>query len=169
MTFQFTDNVEIKGTRIRDDGYLVADAKCARTGVQRYLGIEVNRPDLEFVDVLRPESEVFNDEAMKSFAHRPVTNDHPSEPVNSENWKEVAVGQTSDEIRRDQKYLRVPLMIADKSTIDQVQSGKRELSSGYTCDLEFEAGVTSEGVTYDAIQKNIRANHVAIVSRGRAG
>ena len=75
---QFTDTVTIAGTRIRDDGYLVVDARVARTGIQRYLGSEVDRPDLPFVDVLRPESEVFTTDAMASFAHRPVTDDHPT-------------------------------------------------------------------------------------------
>ena len=169
MTFQFTDTMTIQGTRIRDDGYLVADAACARTGIQRYLGIECGRPELEFVDVYRPEEEVFSDEAMASFAHRPVTNDHPAEPVTKDNWKELAVGQTSDEVKKDNKFLRVPLMVADASAIEDVQNGKRELSAGYKCDLKFEKGTTSDGKTYDAIQTNIRANHVAIVDRGRAG
>src|SRR5690606_2300087 len=31
------------------------------------------------------------------------------------------------------------------------------------------AGQTANGEAYDAVQKNIRANHVAIVQRGRAG
>jgi hypothetical protein len=34
----FTDAVTVAGTRRRDDGYLVADARIARTGIQTYLG-----------------------------------------------------------------------------------------------------------------------------------
>lgn len=165
----FTDTVEIAGTRLRDDGYLVVDARVARTGVQRYLGVEVGKPDLDFVDVYRPESEVFADEAMASFAHRPVTDDHPSVAVTADNWKELSVGSTADEVARDKKFLRVPLMVADGEAIKKVQAGKRELSAGYSCDLKFEKGTTFDGKTYDAIQTNIRANHVAIVQRGRAG
>lgn len=166
---KFTDSVEIAGTRKRDDGYLVVDARVARTGIQRYLGVEVGKPDLDFVDVYRPEAEVFSDEAMASFAHRPVTDDHPTEQVTADNWKKLSVGQTADEVSRDKKFLRVPLMVADAETISKVESGKRELSAGYTCDLKFEKGTTSDGKAYDAIQTNIRANHVAIVQRGRAG
>lgn len=166
---QFTDTVTIAGTRIRDDGYLVVDARVARTGIQRYLGSEVGRPDLPFVDVLRPESEVFTTDAMASFAHRPVTDDHPTVAVTSDNWKQLSVGQTDGDIKRDGDFLRVPLMVADGATIQKVQGGKRELSAGYTCDLQWEAGTTPDGLKYDAIQTNIRANHVAIVARGRAG
>ena len=81
---QFTDAVTVAGTRRRDDGYLVADARIARTGIQTYLGSEVGKPDMSTVRVYRPGSEVFSDDTMKSAAHRPVTNDHPPELVSSE-------------------------------------------------------------------------------------
>lgn len=166
---QFTDAVTIKGTRLRDDGYLVVDARVARTGIQRYLGSEVGRPDLAVVDVYRPEAEVFSADAMASFAHRPVTDDHPKGAVTADNWKQLSVGQTDGEIKRDGDFLRIPLMVADAATIQKVQAGKRELSAGYTCDLKWEPGTTPDGLKYDAVQTNIRANHVAIVTRGRAG
>ena len=167
---QFVDAVKIAGTRVREDGYLVVDARIARANnVQRYLGSEVGRPELPFVDVFRPESEVFSTDALASFAHRPVTDDHPKEAVTKDNWKKLAVGQTDGEIKRDGDFLRVPLMVSDGAAIDKVQAGKRELSAGYTCDLKWEKGTSPGGETYDAVQTNIRANHVAIVARGRAG
>jgi hypothetical protein len=50
-----------------------------------------------------------------------------------------------------------------------VETGKRqELSCGYTCDLDPTPG-EYQGERYDAIQRNIRGNHVALVTRGRAG
>lgn len=166
---KFTDTVSIAGTRKRDDGYLVVDARVARTGIQRYLGSEVGKPELPFVDVYRPPEEVFAADAMASFAHRPVTDDHPTQAVTADNWKELAVGQTSDEIRKDDGFLRVPLMVADGATIAKVETGKRELSAGYTCDLLFTPGTTPDGQTYDAVQTKIRSNHIAIVQAGRAG
>lgn len=166
---KFSDSVSVLGTHKRSDGYLIVDARIARTGVQRYLGSEVGKPELPFVDVYRSPDEVFSPDAMASFAHRPVTDDHPQEPVTSGNWKQLAVGQTSDEIRKEDGFLRVPLMIADGATIEKVESGKRELSAGYTCDLKFVPGTTASGETFDAVQTNIRSNHVAIVARGRAG
>lgn len=165
----FTDAVVIAGTHTRSDGYLVVDARVARTGIQTYLGSEVGRPDLPVVKVLRPESEVFSADSMASFAHRPVTDNHPSGAVTSDNWKKLAVGQTDGDIKRDGDFLRVPLMVADAATINKVKDGKRELSAGYTCELSWEPGTTADGITYDAVQTKIRANHVAIVDRGRAG
>lgn len=165
----FTDAVTVAGTRRRDDGYLVADARIARTGVQNYLGSEVGKPDMSVVKVYRPGSEVFSDDTMKSAAHRPVTNDHPSEMVTSDNWKKYSVGQTGDEVSGEGIFIRVPLMVSDESAIKDIEAGKQELSAGYTCDLDFTSGQTPTGEAYDAIQKNIRINHIAVVQRGRAG
>lgn len=166
---QFTDAVTVAGTRRRDDGSLLADARIARTGIQTYLGSEVGKPDMAMVRVYRPGTEVFAEDTLKSAAHRPVTNDHPAELVNADNWKQHAVGQTGDEITGEGIFIRVPLMVSDGETIKAIEGGKQELSAGYTCDLDFTAGTTPAGEAYDAIQKNIRINHVAVVQRGRAG
>lgn len=94
------DAVEISGTRRTADGYLVADARVARTGIQTYAGFEVDPDgslglrDKATVRVYRPDDEVFADAAMRSYAYRPVTNDHPSEAVTADNWRDVSVGQT---------------------------------------------------------------------------
>ncbi len=42
----FTDAVTIAGTRRTDDGYLAAEAKAVRTGIQLYTGDEVGKPEL---------------------------------------------------------------------------------------------------------------------------
>lgn len=165
---EFIDAVTISGTRIRDDGYMVADARVARIGVQEYTGAELGRPDMVAVRVLRPEGEVFSADSLASFAHRPITEDHRG-TVTADNWKSLAVGQTDGQVVRDGDFVRVPLMIADRSAIEKIQAGKRELSAGYSCDLQWEGGLTEDGIAYDAVQTNIRINHIAIVDRARAG
>lgn len=165
----FTDKIALSGTRRTGDGYLVADARVARTGIQVYLGREVGRPELEQVRVYRAPEQVFADEAMASFAHRPVTNDHPPEAVNAQNWKRYSVGQTGDEVKQDGKFLRIPMVVMDQAAINDIEAGKSELSNGYGCDLDWTAGTTHEGEAYDAMQIRIRGNHVAIVKAGRAG
>lgn len=168
--FNVNDTVTIDGSRIREDGCLVVDARVARTGIQTYLGSEVGRPDLKTVTVYRPPEEVFDEKAMASFAHRPVTNDHPPEHVNAENWKKYAVGNTDGEVRQEGKFLRIPLIVSDANTIKDVQGGKKELSNGYSCVYDFTPGVEPEtNEMYDAVQRNIRGNHVAVVGAGRAG
>lgn len=166
---QFVDAAKIAGTRVTSDGYLVAEVRTARTGIQDYAGFEVGKPASPVVRVYRPAEQVFSKDSLGSYAHKPVTNDHPVEAVTSDNWKTLAVGSIGDEVARDGDFVRIPLVLMDASTIKQVQDGKRELSAGYTCDLDWTAGKTPEGEPYDAIQKDIRINHVAIVQRGRAG
>jgi hypothetical protein len=165
----FTDKITLDGSRRTGDGYLAANARVARTGIQSYLGREVGKPDMASVKVYRPESEVFSTDALRSFAHRPVTNDHPPEAVSARNWKTHSVGMTGDEIARDGTFVRVPMVVMDQAAIDDVEAGKVELSMGYACDLDWTAGTTPEGEAYDAIQTNIRGNHLAIVAAGRAG
>ena len=164
-----TDRVPLGDVRETADGYLVGDARIARAGIQIYSGHEVGRPALKQVRVWRPEDEVFSAAAMASFAHRPVTDDHPIEPVSASNWKRHAVGMTGDQVAREGGFIRVPMILMDQGAIAAVRGGKRELSCGYSCDLRFEAGATPQGEGYDAIQSDIRGNHLAIVAAGRAG
>lgn len=169
------DAVTLGEPRLTRDGYLVADAKIARTGIQIYAGKEVDPEnkqgwrDKALVRVYRPESEVFSTDAMASFAHKPITDDHPSEAVSSKNWKAHSVGMTGNEIARDGAFIRVPMVVMDAASIQNWKDGKRELSCGYESQIVFDAGTTPEGEAYDAIQTNIRGNHLAIVCRGRAG
>lgn len=43
----FTDTAPIAGTRPTADGYLVADARIARTGIQIYLGSELAHASID--------------------------------------------------------------------------------------------------------------------------
>jgi hypothetical protein len=166
---QFIDAAAVEHPRLTGDGYLVADARIVRTGIQHYAGFEVGKPEMQMVRVYRPEEEVFHRDSLASFSHVPITDDHPSEAVTADNWSKLAKGETGDEVLRDGQRLRIPLIVKDAAAVKAIQGGKRELSAGYTCDLSFEDGVTPNGEAYDAIQRNIRANHLAIVQRGRAG
>jgi hypothetical protein len=155
--------------RITEHGYLAAMPRVARTGIQFYGGDEVGRPDLKVVRVYRPEEEVFHKDSIHSYPHKPVTNDHPPEAVTVDNWKKYASGGLGDEVLRDGDFIRVPMTMMDKGLVKDYQDGKSELSMGYTCDLDWTAGTTPRGETYDAVQRNIRANHLAVVDAARGG
>lgn len=169
------DTLPLSGTRKTSDGYLVADVKVARTGVQTYLGTEVDPDgslglrDRDTVAVYRPEDEVFSEDAMRSYAYRPVTNDHPSEAVTADNWKSLAVGQTDGKVVRSGDWVQVPMVLMDASMIAQVEGGKRQLSMGYRCTIDATPGTTPDGVQYDAVQRGMRMNHLAVVTAARAG
>lgn len=163
------DRVSVGSPRRTADGYLVADAKVARTGIQEYLGVELGRPDMPVIRVYRPPEEVFAKDAMHSYAYRPVTVDHPSKMVDAESWRAVAAGQTGGEVVRDGEFVRVPLVLMDAKAIKAWESGKRELSMGYTSEIVFLDGVTPDGQQYDAVQTQLRMNHLALVDRARGG
>jgi hypothetical protein len=151
------------------DGYLAAMPRAARTGIQTYAGYELGFNDRETVRVYRPESEVFSKDALRSFAHRPVTVDHPPVMVDSSNWKEYGVGHIGDEVARDGEFIRVPMLVMDSAAVSAIDAGKVELSMGYSAELVLEDGETPEGEKYDAYIKNIRGNHLAIVDAARGG
>jgi len=165
------DTVDASGARMTKDGYLVAEASVARTGIQFYSASElgIDGDPNKVVRVYRPPEEVFSTDAMASYAHRPVTVDHPSVMIDAANWKAYAKGQTGDEVLRDGEFVRVPLMLMDKAAIDDWSNGKRELSMGYTMDLQITDGTTPDGQPFDAVQTNLRMNHLALVTRARGG
>ena len=169
------DQASLGRTRRTSDGYLATEAFAVRTGVQLYRGDEVDREnkhgmrDRAIVRVYRPESEVRRPASLQTFSHAPVTVGHPSEAVDSHNWADLAVGEVSTEAEWEDNKIRLPLVLKDAAAIALVEAGVRELSAGYTCDLEFVTGTTPKGETYDAVQRNIRINHLAIVPKGRAG
>jgi len=164
-----TDRVSVSAPRRTADGYLVADVRVARTGVQDYLGSELGRPDLPIVRLYRPPEEVFAQDAMRSYAYRPATVDHPTKMVDAATWKAVSAGQTGAEVVRDGEFVRVPLVLMDAAAISAYESGKRELSMGYTAEIVFRDGVTPDGQPYDAVQTNLRMNHLALVDKARGG
>lgn len=167
--FLIDSSFVLDGVRKTKDGYLAAYANVARTGIQLYKGSELGRPDLDVVRVYRPPNEVFDKAALKSMAHRPVTLNHPSEVVDAKNWKKYAKGHTGDEILRDGDHVRVPMVLMDAEAIKAVENGTRELSMGYSTDLKWNAGITEDGQPYDAVQTEIRANHLALVPVARGG
>ena len=151
------------------NGYLRCEGRLTRVGVFPY-----RQPDGSIRRELRLPQDVFDTESMASFGLVPLTNNHPSEMLDKYNTGKYQVG-TITALRADDEFIAASIQITDAGSIDDIESGKRSLSCGYNCDLEFTPGVTNgiegvrDGLKYDAIQKNIRGNHVAIVSKGRAG
>lgn len=156
--------------RRTSDGYLLAWAKVARVGCQKYRGSEVGQPTKDSVILYRPEAEVFHADAMRSMANKPVTLMHPRKMVDATSWSKHAKGFSGTDVVRDGDFVRVPLMLTDADTIRAVEDeGVREMSVGYLADIDWTAGTTPQGEHYDGIQKSIRANHHALVPVARGG
>lgn len=98
-----------------------------------------------------------------SLKGKPITIGHKG-VVNSQNIDALhPVGTVLSEGRKDNNNIVADVILYTLPTED------RELSCGYTLDLDETSGVTPDGEHYDAVQRNIRYNHLAIVHRGRAG
>jgi uncharacterized protein len=166
----FTDFAPLNGTRMTADGYMVAEVRCARTGCQDYMASDLGIMGGGVITVYRPEEVVFDKASLATFAGKPVTMGHPTEPVTADNWKAHAIGDIGTEIARDGEFVRVPIKLMDGVAIRAVMDGTREISMGYTTGIKLEDGVAPDGTKYQAVQTGpIRINHLAVVPRARGG
>lgn len=148
-----------------DEGYLRVWCKAARVGTQLY-----TRGDGAQVREYRPEDEVAKPESLASFGMKAVTMGHPPVLLDSGNTKVHQIGHAGSQVRYNDGFVEVALLITDKSAIDRIQRGDaQEVSAGYRVDFDPTPGVTPQGESYDGVQRNIRVNHIAVVPKGRAG
>lgn len=162
---KFTDRASVGQTKETGAGYLVATSPIVRTGIQLYRADELGLVGSHTVRVMRPESEVFSQDAINSLTRIPVTLNHPAELVTADNWSELAKGELGDAWARDGDWIVVNPMIKDAAAIKAAKTTHRELSAGYTADIDFE----NSGDGFDATMHNFRFNHIALVPKGRAG
>lgn len=161
-----------------NEGFLKGRAIVTSIGVFTY-----KRADGTVQRELRLPEEVFSLKTLNSMKLKPVTLNHPTELVTSDNADKLQVGSLGDnpswtkewehrnwEEVTDGINCAIDMIITRKDAIDAILNGKQALSMGYTCDLEIaEPGATWCGIEYDFIQRNIRYNHCAIVDSARAG
>lgn len=150
-----------------DNGFIRIPAKVTRSGIFLY-----KLADGRVIRENRSKNEVFDEDSLKTLMGVTITNDHPTNnrQVNANNFKELAVGFVGDSVQVvDDKYVMVPLTITDADTIQDIENGKRELSCGYNAVVVNDSGINEDGDEYDTRQTEIRYNHVAIVTKGRAG
>lgn len=136
----------------------------------RYLGVLSVPGVLNYngTSELIPDSELFSEETVNSFKGVPIVVEHPG-IVDSGNWKNHIVGSMGDSIRKADNRLVGEFTIYDSSVNERIQSGDLvELSICRFAEIDVTPGVY-EGVKYDAIQRKLRGNHVALTVKGRAG
>jgi len=158
------DRSRLPSARMTKEGYIRADAVVTRVGVFLYRNADGSeRRELRLPD------EVFNKDSLESMKMIPVTNTHPQGRfVDADNAKDLQIGTTGETITHDAKFVTSSIVINRKDGVEAVKRGRRELSLGYNAQVEFTDGIW-EGQRYDAIQRNIRYNHLAIVDEARAG
>lgn len=168
---KFLDTAQIGTVKRTSEGYLATQARALRTGVQEYMAWEFG--DIAIADgfdaddvirVYRPAESVFSKDSLRSAVHIPVTVDHPPVMVDSENYSEYAVGEVSTDVMRDGDFVAFSIMVKDKRGLDAIDSGKVELSAGYSAEM-----VRIDHKDYDYVMGKPHFNHLAIVDRARAG
>lgn len=121
----------------------------------------------------RPEEEVFRTDSLATFAHAPVTLNHPppgplgSRKISASTWKRDAVGHAVGMPRREGDQAVADLLIRDGAVVEQIKAGKiRHISLGYEQDYDPTPGTTPAGERFDGVQRNIRGNHIALLPAG---
>jgi len=148
----------------------IEDNPISKVGVFPYLGSEIGAPEPDKVHmVYRPEEELSNPETLASFNLVPFIDDHEFLGVDGTPAEKKGVqGTTGESATFDYPYLKNNLRVYSNFLQNQIVQGKKELSPSYRCDYEFTSGVF-DGQKYDAIQRNLRGNHLALVDKGRTG
>jgi len=147
-------------------GGLRVPAAVTRTGVLEYS--DGQRSWREY----RPPEEVFAADSLASLRAAPVTDMHPPGKVTAETWEALAKGHVDSAPTREGGLVVVDLAVQAAPLVGLVEAGeRRDNSCGYDCEVDWTPGVTPEGEAYDAVQRAICYNHVALLppGHGRAG
>lgn len=158
---QRLDSIPMDMTYFTEEGYLVDHPIVTSVGIFVY-----HNPDGTMRRELRLPEEVFADRSLASYEGKPIIITHEAGYVDTENVQEEIVGTILSAGYQDGNDVRAKIIIHDMDSVKRM--GLRELSCGYNLRLEETPGVW-EGQPYDAIQRDIEINHLALVDKARAG
>lgn len=156
-----------------NDFWYIKDNPLSKVGVFPYLGKQISselEPD-KIYQVYRPAEELLSDKTINSFKLLPIVDDHTmlgTEPGMVPAEEKGVHGTSGSDVYGKDGKLYGDLKIYSETLKDEIEAGKKELSMGYFCDYELTPG-TFDGQHYDAVQRNIRGNHIALVEEGRMG
>lgn len=145
--------------RKTDEGYIIDSPNVARTGILTY-----TNADGSIRRELRLAEDVFHADSLNSFIGKPITVDHPKGLVTPKDIKQYQIGTMLSAGRKDGENVKADIVIHQPDAIGE----RRQLSLGYNVDLDETPGEW-EGQKYDAIQRNIKVNHLSVVKNARAG
>jgi len=159
------DTVPIAKTEQTPEGYLRCWGRIAKPGIQTYKDAAGNERR-EY----RPESEVSAPESLLTWGGKVVTDEHPPELLTADNTSKYQKGFTGNQVHYSDGFVSVVLTVTDRDLIDKIRRGDaQELSCGYQVAPDYTPGEAPGMGHYDAVQRRIRGNHLAVVKQGRAG
>ena len=156
-----------------NDYWYIKDNPLSKVGVFPYLGKTISE-DLEpnkVYYVLRPEEELSKEETLETFKLIPIVDDHTmlGNKQGMQPAEEKGIhGVIGDNVYYKDGVIYGDLKIFSETLKEEIENGKKELSMGYFCDYELKDGEYN-GEPYQAIQRNLKINHIALVNEGRMG
>ena len=155
------DSVPMPRAYFTPEGFLKDKPVLTSTGIFEY-----SNPDGSIRRELRLPEDVFSPESLKSYRGKPVVITHDAGLIDKNNVAENQIGTILSEGEKSGDDVRAEIIIHDTDAMKE--AGLKELSLGYNLDLDETPGEWN-GQHYDAIQRNIRINHLALVREARAG
>lgn len=155
------DSIQLDKTYFTEEGYLIDHPIVTSVGIFEY-----TNPDGSTRRELRLPEDVFAPESLASYKGKPIIITHDAGYVSKDNVEDETIGTILSAGYQDGDNVRAEIIIHNTDAMKQ--SGLRELSLGYNLRLEETPGVW-EGQPYDAIQRDIVINHLALVGQARAG
>jgi len=164
----------------------VFDNPISAVGVYQYINPPGAPDSNKIYNIFRPAEELSKESTLKSLRLKPIVDDHPTQSgmisgqpngidiIDKGGYGTIGEGVYFDEL---DQMIKSNIVIWSKKLMDKIDiQGKKELSAGYWADYDFNVTAdydytpgTWNGQAYDAIQRNIVFNHVALVDRGRMG
>lgn len=155
------DSIRMDKTYYTEEGYLVDHPVVTRCGIFEYA-----EPDGGIRHELRLPEEVFSEKSLASYEGKPIIISHDAGEIDRDNVHGEQIGTILSKGYRDGGNVRCKIVIHDTEALEKC--GLRELSLGYALDLDETPGMY-KGQPYDAVQRNIEVNHLALVREARAG
>lgn len=157
----------------------VKDNPISKSGIFPYSGrqLGLTGPDADRIfQVLRPPEELSDPECIESFKLIPWVDDHTMLGPTAQEQTDRAMaaeqkgvqGVIGENVFFKDGTLFANIKAFSSTLATLIAAGKRELSAGYRCIYDMTAGLWN-GQQYDAVQRKIRGNHLALVQEGRMG
>ncbi len=153
--FADSAGIQIDGSRLADtkEGLRVRDAVICRAMVLDYGGKKI----LKSPEVLA--------ESLPTVQRMMIVDEHPRSKVITD-ISEIKGRILPETVRIEDGAIVGDLLITDGTLADSVRKGKRDLSPGYYADIVEESG-TFNDEPYEAVQKKVLYDHLAVVKLGR--
>jgi len=155
------DSIPMDRTYYTEEGYLIDHPIVTRCGIFEYAN-----PGGGIRYELRLPEEVFSEKSLASYEGKPIIITHDAGEIDKNNVHEEQIGTILSKGYRDGENVRCKIVIHNTDALKKC--GLKELSLGYGLNLDETPGEYN-GQKYDAVQRDIEVNHLALVGEARAG